>query len=135
MAGVKMKAFFHSEGRQLASLRKMNPDPQVEIHPDTAANLGIDEGDWVWIETQAARVKMRAKFLDGIASDVVSAQHGWWFPEEAPPEYGWKKSSANLLFGDTDYDPDTGSESLGNGLCRIYPVSDNIGEGDRMHHQ
>ena len=125
MAGVKMKAFFHSEGRQLASLRKINPDPQMEIHPDTAADLGIGEGDWVWIETQVSRVKMRAKLFDGIAPDVVSAQHGWWFPEEEPPAYGWKKSSANLLFGDTDYDPDTGSESLKNGLCRVYPVSDN----------
>ena len=125
MAGVKMKAFFHSEGRQLVSLRKINPDPQVEIHPDTAADLTIGEGDWVWIESPVSRVKMRAKLFDGIAPDVVSAQHGWWFPEEEPPVYGWKKSSANLLFGDTDYDPDTGSESLKNGLCRVYPVSDN----------
>ncbi|MBU0994393.1 MAG: molybdopterin-dependent oxidoreductase [Proteobacteria bacterium] len=125
MAGVKMKAFFHSEGRQLESLRKMNPDPLVEIHPDTAATLDIGENDWVWIETPVGRVKMRAKFFDGIAQDVVSAQHAWWFPEEDPPEYGWKKSSVNLLFGDTEYDPDTGSESLRNGLCRVYPVSDN----------
>jgi len=52
----------------------------------------------------------------------VSAQHAWWFPEEESPEYGWKKSSVNLLFGDTDYDPDTGSESLRSALCRIYPM-------------
>ena len=45
---------------------------------------------------------------------------GWWFPEEEPPEYGWKKSSVNLLFGDMAYDPDTGSESLRSVLCRIY---------------
>ena len=120
--GAKIRGFFHSEGRQIKSLRRANPDPTVEIHPETAASLGVKNGDWVWIETPQARVKMRARLFDGIARDVASAQHGWWFPEDDPPEYGWKKSSVNLLFGDTAYDPETGSESLRSALCRIYPV-------------
>lgn len=81
--------------------------------------MGIEEGDWVRIETPEASVRMRAKLFDGVAPDVVSAQHGWWLPEDEPPEYGWKKSSANLLFGDTEYDPDTGSEPLRSSLCRV----------------
>jgi anaerobic selenocysteine-containing dehydrogenase len=121
--GAKMKDFFHSEGRQIPSLRKKNPDPLVEIHPETAAVLEIGEGDWVWLETPHGRVIMRARLWDGMARDVISAQHAWWFPEEEPPEYGWKKSSVNLLFGDMAYDPDTGSESLKSSLCRIYPVN------------
>ena len=120
--GAKIRYFFHSEGRQIESLRRRNPDPLVEIHPDTAAPLGIAEGDRVWVETPEGRVTMRARLWDGVARDVVSAQHAWWFPEEESPEYGWKKSSVNLLFGDTDYDPDTGSESLRSALCRIYPM-------------
>jgi anaerobic selenocysteine-containing dehydrogenase len=121
-SGAKMKDFFHSEGRQIASLRRRNPDPLVEIHPATATSLGIREKDWVWIETLHGRVKMRVRLFDGIAQDVISAQHAWWFPEEGPPEYGWKKSSINLLFGDMEYDPDTGSESLRSALCKVYPV-------------
>jgi anaerobic selenocysteine-containing dehydrogenase len=120
--GAKIRYFFQSEGRQIQSLRKRNPDPLVEIHPATATSLGISEGDWVWIETRDARVRMRAKLFDGIAKDVVSAQHAWWFPEEGPPGYGWKKSNANLLFGEMEYDPDTGSEPLKCALCKIYPV-------------
>jgi len=120
--GAKIRNFFHSEGRQIKSLRKANCDPLVEIHPQTAASLGVSDGDWVWIETPQGRVKMRARIFDGIAPDVVSAQHAWWFPDEEPPEYGWKKSSVNLLFGDTEYDPDTGSESLRSALCKVYPV-------------
>lgn len=117
--GAKIRGFFHSEGRQIRPLRRANPDPLVEINPSTAASLGIEEGDWVRIETPEASVRMRAKLFDGVAPDVVSAQHGWWFPEEETPEYGWKKSSANLLFGDTEYDPDTGSEPLRSSLCRV----------------
>jgi len=120
--GAKIKNFFHSEGRQIGSLRKANPDPLVEIHPETAAALQVKDGDWVWIETPVSRVKMRARLFDGIARNVVNAQHAWWFPEHSPPEYGWKQSSVNLLFGDTEYDPDTGSEPLRSALCRIYPV-------------
>ena len=120
--GAKIRAFFHSEGRQIESLRKTNPDPLVELHPQTASSLGIRDGDWVFIETPHSKVKMRAKLTDSVAPDVVSAQHGWWFPEQAPPDYGYQQSNVNLLFGPMAYDPDTGSESLRSALCRVYPA-------------
>jgi len=123
IAGTKIRYFFHGEFRQIRSLRERNPDPLVEIHPATASSLGISEGDWVWIETPHGRVRMRARLFEGIAEGVVCAQYAWWFPEQGAPGYGWKKSSVNLLFGDMPYDPDTGSESLKSGLCRVYPAS------------
>lgn len=67
---------------------------------------------------------MHAAFFDGLAEDTVYAQFAWWFPEEDPPEYGWEKSSINLLFWKMTYDPETGSESLKCRLCRVYPVGD-----------
>ena len=120
MSGSKILPFFHSELRQIAPLRKENPDPLLEIHPDTAASLGISEGDWVWVESHLARVKMRARLFDGLAPDVVNAQHAWWFPEESPPGYGWKKSNINLLYGDDHFDPDSGAEPLKCYLCKVY---------------
>lgn len=120
--GAKIRAFFHSEGRQIESLRKTNPDPLAEIHPDTAKPLGVSDGEWVFIETPRGRIKVRARLTDVVAPDVVSAQHAWWFPEQDPPEYGCKQSSVNLLFGPMTYDPDTGSESLRSALCKVYPA-------------
>jgi anaerobic selenocysteine-containing dehydrogenase len=120
ISGTKIRNFFHSEFRQMKSLRHGNPDPLVEIHPDTASSLSIKEGDWVWVESPVARVKMRAKLFEGIMPDVVNAQHAWWFPEENPPEYGWKRSSVNLLYGDTHFDPENGAEPLKSYLCRVY---------------
>jgi anaerobic selenocysteine-containing dehydrogenase len=119
-SGAKVRSFFHSEMRQIDSLRHENPDPLVEIHPQTASSLGISQGDWVWVESPVSRVKMRAKLFDGVMPDVVNAQHAWWFPDEAPPEYGWKRSNVNLLFGDTHFDPENGSEPLKSYLCKIY---------------
>jgi anaerobic selenocysteine-containing dehydrogenase len=120
ISGTKVKNFFHSEYRQIESLRRGNPDPLVEIHPNTASSLGIEEGDWIWIETPVGRVKMKARLFEGIRPDVVNAQHGWWFPEEKPSEYGWKRSNVNLLYDWTHFDPENGSEPLKSYLCKVY---------------
>jgi anaerobic selenocysteine-containing dehydrogenase len=123
IAGYMIRHFFHTEYRQIPSLRKHNPDPIVEINPETANALNISNGDWVIVETPENRIRMKAKFFDGIQKDVVCAQHGWWFPEANPPDYRWKESNVNLLFGEMPYDPDTGSESIKSALCRVYSES------------
>ena len=119
-SGAKTVFFFHSEGRQIPSLRSRQPHPLVDIHPETAAALGIVEDDWAWIETPKDRVRMKVRLSAGLAKDVVSAQHCWWYPEAPPPEHGWKESSVNLLLDATGCDPDIGSEPLRSTLCRIY---------------
>ena len=118
--GARIQAFFHTEGRQVKSLRKLNPDPLIEIHPDTAKPLGIKDGDWVWIENARGRVKQRARINDGLHPGVVNAQHGWWFPEKDPPDYGSKESNINLITGGMPLDPHTGSESWRSFLCKVY---------------
>jgi anaerobic selenocysteine-containing dehydrogenase len=122
--GSKPMCFFHSEHRQIPSLRKRNPDPLLEIHPDTAGSLTVRAGDWVWVETPHGRVKMRAKLFEGIAQEVVGAQPSWWFPEAPAPEHGWKESNVNILIGEMEHDPDNGSESLRSVLCKVYRVEE-----------
>lgn len=116
----RIKEFFHSEGRQIPKLRKRHPDPLVEIHPETAAQYGIKEGEWIYIETPEGKITQRVKITPDIRKDVVGAQHAWWFPEEAAPDYGWQKSNLNMLYGDMAYDPDIGAEPLRGVLCKIY---------------
>jgi anaerobic selenocysteine-containing dehydrogenase len=118
--GARVQHFFHSEGRQIKSLRKHNPDPLIEMHPDTAKGLGIEEGDWVWIESpRGGKVRQKARLTDRIHPRVVNAQHSWWFPEKDPPEYGFRESNINFLTGGMPYDPCTGSESWRSFLCRV----------------
>jgi thiosulfate reductase/polysulfide reductase chain A len=45
--GSRSQYFFHSEYRQIPSLRKRHPDPVVDIHPETAEKNHIQENDWV----------------------------------------------------------------------------------------
>jgi anaerobic selenocysteine-containing dehydrogenase len=77
----------------------------------------------VWVESPYGKVKLRAELSDRVAPDVVDAEHAWWYPEAAPPDYRWKESSVNLLFGDEHFDPDSGAEPLKCYLCKITPVT------------
>ena len=45
--GGRYQPCYHSEHRQVASMRRMHPDPIVQIHPQTAAASGIQNDDWV----------------------------------------------------------------------------------------
>ena len=126
ITGMRPTAFFHSEHRQIPWLRELLPEPLVEIHPETARREGIEEGDWVTIESPRGNCYQRAKLTLGIDPRVVGAQHAWWFPEKEGPEHGWKASNINLL---TDNDPDTcdpamGATNLRALLCRISKKSE-----------
>ncbi len=123
ITGGRQMGYFHSEGRQLPSLRRMCPEPLMEINPGTAVKLGIREGDWVYIETPRGngRVKQRAKLTDILHPQVVHAQHHWWLPERPGPDHGcWEHNINVIIPNDPPYDPVFGSTSLRGLLCKVY---------------
>lgn len=123
--GGRSQYFFHSEYRQLPSLRRRHRDPMVEIHPETAQRHGIEADDWVWIESPRGRIRQKARLTDGIDPRVVHVEHGWWFPEDGSPDHGVWRSNANLLTNcGPPYDPAMGTYQLRALLCRIGPVKE-----------
>ena len=93
----------------------------MEIHPDTASERGIEDGDWVKIESPRGQVKFRAKLFDGIDRRVVSAEFGWWFPEkdrtDAEEQLG---SNINVLTDDAGpLDPGMGATNLKGLMCQV----------------
>jgi anaerobic selenocysteine-containing dehydrogenase len=123
VAGSKVLEFFHSEMHQVEALRRMHTAPRVQIHPKTAAAYNILNEEWVILESPYGRAKLKAQIFDGIAEDVVYADHAWWYPEAKAPEYRWKESCVNLLAGDRFFDPDTGAEPLKCLSCNITKAS------------
>ena len=60
ITGRRIPVYFHSEHRQLPWCRELWPVPRMEINPETAAELGIEQGDWVWIESPWGKVRQTA---------------------------------------------------------------------------
>jgi anaerobic selenocysteine-containing dehydrogenase len=95
----------------------------VEIHPETAKKHGIEEGQWVYIDSPRGRAKERAKLNQGIDPRVIVAEHGWWFPEIKDSGHGWDVSNINLLTDNSheSMDPVVGATNLRVLLCNISP--------------
>lgn len=125
-AGLRTPTFFHSANRQVPTLREIREYPTVEIHPKTAKKHGIQEGQWVHIESPRGRIKQRAKLNDGIDPRVIVAEHGWWYPEMKEEGHGWDVSNINMLTDNAfeTLDPAMGSTNLRVCLCSISPCND-----------
>ena len=98
--GGRETTSFHSEHRQIPSLRAIMPWPLVQINPETAAKYGIEDGDWVCIENPLSKAIEKAQVTEIVPPQVIHYQHGWWFPEqdgEAPNLFGVWKSYINSL--------------------------------------
>ncbi len=70
--------FTASWQRNVPYLREIQPYPTIHIHPDTAAERGIKDGDWVRVESPHGWIKVKAQFYPGIRPDTVMVLHGWW---------------------------------------------------------
>jgi anaerobic selenocysteine-containing dehydrogenase len=116
--------YWHSMGRQVPSLRRLQPEPLLEIHPDTARKHGLVDKGYAWIETRRGRLRMRVRCARRTHPDVASVPHGWWLPEWPGPEHGIYEVCSNVL---TDDDPENcdialGSSPLKGLLCKVYPA-------------
>ena len=130
--GARTIAFFHSEHRQVDSMRRLEPVPRVKLHPDTAHGLGIGDGDWVWIESPHGRCKMKARLTRTLHPKVVEAPHSWWLPEKGPESwYGAWDANINLLVPSDLYSKTGfGGSQMKSLLCKIYRAESGI-EGIR----
>jgi len=75
----------------------------VEINPETARDLGIEDGDLVWVESKAKRVKTKARLFPGTQPKCVHIPYG-----QGHSAYGrWAKDRGvnpnELLMREYDY--------------------------------
>jgi len=131
ITGSRFMPMYHSEQRQIEKARKKVPDPLVSIHPDTAKELGLSEGDWAVISTPLGSIRQRVKLSDVMHPRMVDIQHSWWFPErdaKLPELFGVFESNANVLCPD---DPEFCSPEIGSWphtalLCRVEKEVENM---------
>lgn len=112
---AKTLAYCHSQGRNIPALRRIAPDPILEMAPETAEAHGLAAGDWVEIRTPAGRFAARAALSKGLAPDSVFAQHGWL---DAAPK-GELTANFNAAVATDRADPVSGSLPLRAGYCAV----------------
>jgi len=124
--GRRIPVYYHSSLRNVPWLRQLAPEPEVELNTQTARELGIAAGAWVWIETPMGKIRMKAKPTNGIHPRVVSATHGWWqgCPELGLPDYPNDMSNANVLTDNKHCDPVTSGPGVRSQLCKVYKVEE-----------
>lgn len=106
--GGRILWFTHSQHRNIPRLRRMHPDPLIDIHTDDATKLGINEGDMVEVESKRGKALFKAVVSNDILQGVVHMEHGWS-----------GSANVNFLTDDEDLDPISGYPSFRSGLCHV----------------
>lgn len=120
--GGRHISMFHSEHRQIPSLRALHPDALVTINPATAARYGIEDGDWVRVATTFGACVQKARLSEEVNEKMVHLEHAWWYPEqdgEAPNLYGVWKSNVNSLMPHESVGVTGYGAPYKNGICSI----------------
>lgn len=108
--GANLLPYLHWQYRYIARLRKLAPQPVFEIHPQTAVQWGIAEGDTAEVLTVNGKVRLRARVTEKIRTDTIHVPQGW------------EHANANELTSGKSPDPISGFPNLKSLRCRIQKI-------------
>jgi anaerobic selenocysteine-containing dehydrogenase len=111
--GIKPGLFTHSRYRTLPWLKEIMPEPFVLINVLDAKALGIENGDFVKVESRRGAIKLRAKVTLTVKEGVAMLTHGWGQP------YAGGGPISNILTDDQERCPISGATGNRSFLCRI----------------
>ena len=110
--GARILYYTHGQHRNIKALKDKIPEPFAEIHPKTATQYGIEDGDPIVVESNRGKIKVKARVTQDILEGVVSIPHGW--PREA---------NVNLLTDVHCREPIMGYPQMKSLLCAIRRAS------------
>ena len=100
------------------------------MNPKSAAKLGLNDGQWVWIEGVRGKVKRKLKLTPVVHEKIIMVPHAWWLPEtegKAPNLYGVWDINVNQLIPTGMNHPETGygGAPTKTMLAKVYPLGEN----------
>lgn len=117
MTNYKSEIFMLSGYRNLGLLKDKSLSPTVYMHPDTAAAYGLEEGDWIYIETYMGRIRQQLALQPDMHPKVVNVEFGWG-------DWGFPDANMNLLTDwDQPWDYPTGSVAIRGYACKVYKAA------------
>ena len=64
-------AMYHSWDSQNAWLRQIHAHNYLHVNPKTAKAAGIEDGDWIWVESQWGKVRCMCRFSEAVEPGTV----------------------------------------------------------------
>ena len=124
LTNAKEQPFMHSAHRVIGSLRRIMPEPVITLHPEVAMQLGLNENEWVSIETRMGRITQKLVLDADIDPRIAVGSFGWWYPEKGAANlFGWRESNINILTDNNPpYDPAIGSMDLRGIPCKVSRI-------------
>ena len=129
LTSVKSPQYLGSQGRAFPALRRIKPEPQIELHPDAAEARGIQNGEWVALLTPHGRLRVKALYSAKLHPKVVVATHGWWQANTtlSLPGYdvtGGEGANLNAAIANETIDPISGAAPHKCYACQIVALDE-----------
>jgi anaerobic selenocysteine-containing dehydrogenase len=124
LTSFRLVQFCDQQHRNIPRLRRQAREPLLEINPETAAALNIQDEEWVRLETALGGVRLKARLNSSLYPKVVATQYGWWqaCEELGLPGYdafGSNGANVNLLIANDAMDPISGAPPHRSQPCRV----------------
>ena len=103
----RLPVFHHGTLRNTPYTRELFPYPETWINPETAREIGVEDGDWLWLESRRGKTQGRCRVTKSVAPKVIY-QERFWNPElldSDDPNRAWKAFNINLLTQNNDECP------------------------------
>ncbi len=109
-------------------LSELSPEMYAEVNPATANDFGLQDGDWLWVESpQGGKIKVKAKVTRRVDRQTIFLPYHWGavfagedksgkFPEGTKPYSVGESANTVTNYG---YDVVTQMQETKTGLCRI----------------
>jgi anaerobic selenocysteine-containing dehydrogenase len=132
LATSPARSFLNSTFTETPGSLDREKRPEVMVHPDDAASLGIETGDWVRLINHRGEVLLRARLFAGVKRGVLIAESIW--PNSAFPD----GRGINTLTGADQIAPFGGAAFHDNRVALTRVGQDEIvwpGSEERMRRQ
>ena len=89
----------HSRLSSNTILREIQPENWLEMNQDDGTRLGLEDGDWAWIETAHGKRKGRVKLRQGVRPGVItfSVGYGHWGYGASHIDIGGRRLEADKI--------------------------------------
>jgi anaerobic selenocysteine-containing dehydrogenase len=81
----------HTFTNRSAYMAQFSEGSFVQVHPATAHDLGISNGDWVFLETESGKIRVKAKINELIMPGVV------WTPSYPAPSSPFEENRGECI--------------------------------------